>query len=93
MLRHFRRLPDRLAQFEGVELFRRCSEVAELVDGGSHGRKRERGKRRSEQGVQIFDCADAEDSKQMSLRLSGTECFLTRTVAWSVGRGKRFHKS
>jgi hypothetical protein len=43
-----------------VELFRRSSEVAELVGGHSHCRKREGGKRRSEQGVQILDCADAD---------------------------------
>jgi hypothetical protein len=33
-----------LRQLEGVKLFRRRSEVAELVRGHSHGRKCERGK-------------------------------------------------
>jgi hypothetical protein len=40
-----------LRQLEGVELFRRGSEVAELVGGHTHGRKRERRKRCSDQSV------------------------------------------
>jgi hypothetical protein len=47
-----------LCQLEGVELFRRSSKVAELVCEHCHGRKRERGKLSSKQGVQILDCAD-----------------------------------
>ena len=64
---HLAGLPDvriktlgSLRQLEGVELFCRGSEVAELVGGHSHHRKRERWKRRSEQGVQIVPCSDAD---------------------------------
>src|SRR5580658_9070646 len=46
-----------LCELERVELFRRSSEVAELIDRCAHGRKRERGKRCGEQGVQILNRA------------------------------------
>ena len=44
-----------LSQLEGVELFRRSSEVAELIGGRARSRKREGGKWRSEQGIQVID--------------------------------------
>jgi hypothetical protein len=52
------RLVFLLSQLEGVELFRRRSEVPELVCGRSRGRKCESRKRRSEQSVQIVNRAD-----------------------------------
>jgi hypothetical protein len=49
-----------LSQLEGVELFRCRPEVAELVCRYSYGRKRERGKRCSKQGIQIINRADTD---------------------------------
>src|SRR5277367_217758 len=49
-----------MRQVEGVELFRRRSEVAKLVGGCSRSRKGERRKRRRQQGIQIVDRADAD---------------------------------
>src|SRR5271168_1102431 len=49
-----------LRQLEGVKQFCRGSKVAELVGRSSRSRKREAGKRSSEQGFQIIDRANAD---------------------------------
>src|SRR5271155_3994672 len=59
-----------LLQLERVELLCRSSKITKLIGGRCYHRKRERGKRSSEQGVQILHCTDA-DSDVRAVILSG----------------------